>query len=326
MIHIKTDWDIPYYNMALESMLVNEDLEDDYFFFYVNAPSVIIGKNQNTLAEINPSFIKENNIHVARRLTGGGAVYHDKGNLNYSFIVRGSTESIDFRKYTQPVIDALTKLGIKCELSGRNDILIEGRKISGNAQLVKKDRVLHHGTLMVDVDINNMLEALNVSELKIESKAIKSVRSRVANISEYLNKDFTVTQLRDFLLEEFYASAKFETLTLDDEAIAKINESVETVFSTWEHNYARSPESNITKMRKFTAGIVEARFIITGGLFTHMKFFGDYFFTKETSEFEALLIGRKYKREDIENLLGTINISDYFLNLTGEEFISLLFD
>lgn len=326
MIYIKTDWDIPYYNMALENILLNEDLADDYFFFYINAPSVIIGKNQNSIAEINPSFIRENNIYVARRLTGGGAVYHDKGNLNYSFVVRGKSKSIDFHRHTKPIIDALAKLGLRCELNERNDIIARGKKISGNAQLIKKDRVLHHGTLMVDVDIDKMTKALNVNELKIKSKAISSIRSRVANISDYLSKDLTAEKLREHLLEEFYKDTKFKTITPSEKTLDRIDEAVKEVFSTWEHNYALSPEASVTKVRKFTSGVIEVRFTITGGLISYIKFFGDYFFTKETSEIEELLVGQRYKREVAKDILIRVDIEGYFQKLTKLEFISLLFD
>jgi lipoate-protein ligase A len=172
-------------NLAIEEYLIrNIALEDEILLFYINGPSIIIGRNQNTVEEINVDHVRANDIKVVRRLSGGGAVYHDLGNLNFSFIAPNSTDNFhNFRKFTQPVIDVLQAMGVPAELSGRNDIVVAGRKISGNAQYVSGPRMVSHGTLLWNTKLNVVAESLRVKQAKIESKGIKSVRSRVANIT-----------------------------------------------------------------------------------------------------------------------------------------------
>src|SRR5690606_24904403 len=188
----------PQINLAIEEYaLKNLDINETYLLFYINEPSIIIGKNQNTIEEINTEYVEKNNIKVVRRLSGGGAVYHDLGNLNFSFITKDDGESFhNFRKFTEPVIRALKKLGVNAELSGRNDIVVEGRKISGNAQFATRGRMFSHGTLMLNSEIDNVVSALRVKKEKIESKGIKSIRSRVANISEFLDQEITMEQFK----------------------------------------------------------------------------------------------------------------------------------
>src|SRR5699024_3265711 len=160
--------------------------------FYVNEPSIIVGKNQNSVEEINTDYVDENNIKVVRRLSGGGAVYHDLGNLNFSFITKDDGDSFhDFQKFTQHVVEALNTIGEPAEVIGRNDLQSEGRKFSGNAQFSTKGRMFSHGTLMLDSELEHIVSALNVKKEKIESKGIKSIRSRVTNISEYLDEPIT---------------------------------------------------------------------------------------------------------------------------------------
>jgi lipoate-protein ligase A len=175
----------PYYNLALEEYLLKEtDPGDDLFMLWQNRPAIIVGRNQNTWDEINLDFVRKNNIAVVRRMTGGGAVYHDLGNLNFTFIARDRKESsaiLDFARFARPVVDALRELGVPAEFSGRNDIVVDGAKVSGNAQYRYKDLVLHHGTLLFDSRIEDMVQALNVSKDKIASKGVASVRSRVAS-------------------------------------------------------------------------------------------------------------------------------------------------
>lgn len=193
----------PRINLAIEEYCVkNLDINETYLLFYINEPSIIIGKNQNTVEEINADYVKEKGIHVVRRLSGGGAVYHDLGNLNFSFITKDDGDSFsNFKKFTEPVTKALGKLGVNAELSGRNDILAEGRKISGNAQFSTKGRMFSHGTLLFDSEIDHVVSALKVKMDKIQSKGIKSIRSRVANITEFLNEEMTTEEFRQLLLE-----------------------------------------------------------------------------------------------------------------------------
>src|SRR5690625_1036435 len=192
----------PYINLAIEEyVLKNFGEKYTYLLFYVNEPSIIVGKNQNSVEEINTDYVDENNIKVVRRLSGGGAVYHDLGNLNFSFITKDDGDSFhNFAKFTEPVVQALNKIGVPAELVGRNDLQIEGRKFSGNAQFSTKGRMFSHGTLMLDSEIEHIVSALNVKKEKIESKGIKSIRSRVANISEYLDTPLSMEEFKTLIL------------------------------------------------------------------------------------------------------------------------------
>ena len=197
----------PQINLAIEEYILRKmDIEEDsYLLFYINEPSIIIGKNQNTVEEIDTEFVENNGIKVVRRLSGGGAVYHDLGNLNYSFITKDDGESFrNFKKFTEPVVKALQKIGVNAELIGRNDLLVDGRKISGNAQFATQGRMFSHGTLMFDTEIEKVVSALRVRKDKIESKGIKSIRSRVANIAEFLDDDMTIEDLRMEILKSIF--------------------------------------------------------------------------------------------------------------------------
>ena len=197
----------PRINLAIEEYaLKNLDINETYLLFYINEPSIIIGKNQNSVEEINTEYVESNGIHVVRRLSGGGAVYHDLGNLNYSFITKDDGDSFhNFRKFTEPVIAALKQMGVNAELSGRNDILAEGRKISGNAQFSTKGRMFTHGTLLFNSEMDHIVSALRVKKDKIESKGIKSVRSRVANISEFLTETVDIEEFRTSFVEIYFS-------------------------------------------------------------------------------------------------------------------------
>ena len=196
----------PRINLAIEEYaLKNLDINESYLLFYINKPSIIIGKNQNTIEEVNQDYVEQNDITVVRRLSGGGAVYHDLGNLNFSFITKDDGDSFhNFKKFTEPVVKALGKLGIQAELSGRNDIMAEGRKISGNAMFATRGRMFSHGTLLFNSEMDHIVSALKVKKEKIESKGIKSVRSRVGNIADFLKEPMTIEEFRGFILTNIF--------------------------------------------------------------------------------------------------------------------------
>ncbi|MCQ4795062.1 lipoate--protein ligase [Anaerofustis stercorihominis] len=330
MKYIKTRWNIPYYNMAFENYVMNnDDFKDDYVFFYIHSPSIIVGKHQNTIEEINSKYVKENDIIVARRNTGGGAVYHDEGNLNFSFITtkKEDENEIDFKKYTLPIINALKKLGVDAYLSGRNDILVDGKKISGNAQGLNKNKVLHHGTLMFNVDVESLVNSLNVSQMKIESKAIKSVKSRVLNIKDVLDIKMDIYQFKDFILDEIFSEMDMEEYRLTDKDYENIEKLVKDKYGTWEFNYGYSPKFSIKNKKKFeSSGLIEVMLDVKSGIIEDIKISGDYFSVKETDELEDMIKGFNYREDDIKSLLETIKLDDYITNIKNEEFISLLFD
>jgi len=323
--YIETKWDIPYYNFALEDYLLNEAKEDDYVFFYIHKPSIIVGKYQNTIEEINKDFIEENDISVARRLSGGGAVYHDHGNLNFSFVHKADKRDVNnFKKFTKPVIDALIELGLDAHLSGRNDILIDDKKISGNAQYYTNGRLLHHGTLLYDSQMSNLVKSLKVRDLKIKSKGIKSVKSRVANISDFLNNQLPIEDFKEYLLKSFYQSRDIEKYELDDKAMNYIDKKVKEKYSTWEWNFGKSPDFEIQKIHKFPFGILDTRLDVRDGVISHCKIYGDYFSKKDIVHLENSLIGLKYDKSELSINKDIIKINDYFDNLKFNDYINYL--
>lgn len=325
MKYIKTDWDIPYYNFALEEYLMTEAPLDSYIFFYIHKPSIIVGKHQNTIEEINEEFVKENGIVVARRLSGGGAVYHDGGNLNFSFVQKASKQDVNnFEKFTRPVIDALKELGVEAELSGRNDILVDGKKISGNAQYYTKGRILSHGTLLFDADMSNLSKALKVKDLKIKSKGIKSVRSRVANIKDYMKKDMSIFELKNYILDYISNNVNVEEYVLNESELEIIKEKAENKFGKWDWNWGKSPEYEVQKIDKFACGLIDVRLNIKNGKIKDCKIYGDFFTKRNIEELEEFLCDKTYEKNSIKIALKDIDLSDYFHGLDAEEFLNLL--
>ncbi|MFY3790149.1 lipoate--protein ligase [Ureibacillus sp. MALMAid1270] len=319
----------PRVNLAIEEYILrNLDVEkDSYLLFYINQPSIIIGKNQNTIEEINTDYVEENGIIVVRRLSGGGAVYHDLGNLNFSFITKDDGDSFNnYKKFTQPVVDALANLGVQAELSGRNDILAEGRKVSGNAQYSTKGRMFSHGTLMFDLNIDDVVNALKVKQDKIESKGIKSVRSRVTNIKPFLKEDITIEQFKLEILKSIFGGEdQIQYYELTDEDWEKIHEISRTRYQTWEWNYGKSPRFNIQKTERFPSGGIDLRLEVSKGIIEEIKIYGDFFGVGEVAEIEELLTGVQYSREAISEKLEDIDIDHYFGGISKEDFLKLIY-
>lgn len=326
MKFIETNWDIPYYNMAFEEYVINNLPEDDYVFFYIHKPSIIVGKHQNTIEEVNKAYVDEQNIYVARRLSGGGAVYHDAGNLNFSFVVRADAKDVNnFKKFTLPVINALNKMGIESELTGRNDITIDGKKFSGNAQYFRKKKLLHHGTLLFNSQMSNLSNALQVKELKIKSKGIKSVRSRVTNIIDYLeNKQLSIQDFKEYLLQSMSEENDIEKYILNEKDIQAVNELVNNKFGTWQWNWGESPAFELQKMDKFNCGIIDIRLNIKNGIIEDIKIFGDFFVRKDIEYLEDILKGCKYQENEISDRLSGIDLEDFFCGMTCPQLIELL--
>lgn len=318
----------PFFNLALEEYVIKYlDPSEDYIILWQNCPSVIIGRNQNTVEEINQQYVKENNINVVRRLSGGGAVYHDLGNLNFTFITnKDEGQGPDFRKFTLPVIKALAKLGVKAELSGRNDLVIDGKKFSGNAQYFYQNRVLHHGTILYDSDLDVVQKVLNVKAEKIASKGIKSVRSRVTNIKEYLATDLSVLEFKELLLKTLLEEEdEQEELILTDQDRVKIEEIMQKRYATWEWNYGQSPPFNFKKSQRFSGGNIEVRLDIRKGIIESCKIYGDFFGTKEVQDFEKLFLGVPYREEDINKIIDDAPTQQFFSNITKEELKACFF-
>ncbi|AEO99613.1 MAG: lipoate--protein ligase [Heyndrickxia faecalis] len=317
----------PRINLAIEEYaLKNLDINETYLLFYINQPSIIIGRNQNTIEEINTDYVDKNGVIVVRRLSGGGAVYHDLGNINFSFITKDDGESFsNFRKFTDPVVQALRKLGVNAELSGRNDIQVGDRKISGNAQFSTNGRMFSHGTLMLNSELDKVAQALKVKKEKIESKGIKSVRSRVANISEFLDHPISMSAFRQLLLESIFGGKEIPEYQLTEKDWEKIRQISKERYQTWEWNYGKSPKFNLRHSRRFPVGTVDVRLEVNKGIIENCKIYGDFFGIGEVKDIEEKLAGCRYERAGIEKALEGIDIRHYFGNITKEDFISLIY-
>ncbi|MDA9472172.1 lipoate--protein ligase [Enterococcus sp. 5H] len=334
MIFVPNENNDPRINLAIETYLLKEKpLDEPILLFYINEPSIIIGRNQNTIEEINKEYVDNNGIHVVRRLSGGGAVYHDHGNLNFSFIMPDDGNSFrDFAKVTQPIIQALHELGVSgAELKGRNDLVINDMKFSGNAMYATAGRMFAHGTLMFDSDIDEVVNALKVRKDKIESKGIKSVRSRVTNIKPFLPADkqsMTTEEFReDILLKIFGVDSidQVKTYELTDEDWEKINKISDEYYRNWDWNYGKSPAFNLERRHRFPIGSIEAQMNVEDGEIKEIKIFGDFFGLGEIKDVEEILIGTKYEKAAIEAAVDKIDVKKYFGNIEKEDLVGLLY-
>lgn len=299
--------------------------DDDYFILWQNDNTIVVGKHQNTIEEINKEFVEKNKINVVRRITGGGAVYHDLGNINYSIITSAGGEELDFRLLTKPIIEALSKIGISAEFNSRNDITIDGKKFSGNAQFISNGRLLHHGTILFNSDLGKIQEALNVRELKIESKGIKSVKSRVTNIKPYMEDESIDTiKFKEILTELIFENNKPEIYELNDVRQSEVLELMSKKYETWEWNYGQSPEYDIEKEKKFDFALVSLKLKVTDGKIMSLKIYGDFFGNFEIAELENALTGVLIKKEDIEKAISKINIKKYINGMENKDFLNLV--
>ncbi|WP_438347361.1 lipoate--protein ligase [Paenibacillus sp. FA6] len=319
----------PAINLAIEEYALKHlSMDESYLLFYINQPSIIIGKHQNTIEEINQEYCKENNVQIVRRLSGGGAVYHDLGNLNFSFITKDDGRSFhNFLKFTQPVIDALQKMGINAELTGRNDIQVGEQKISGNAQFSSRGRMFSHGTLMFNLNLDNVQASLNVNPEKFKSKSTKSVRSRVANISDLMENTMTIEEFRAELLRSIFGmdAQDVPQYHLKEEDWEQINRISKEHYQNWDWNYGISPESNVKHSKKFPVGIIDLRMDINEGRIRDIKIYGDFFGVGDVTDIEDILRGKRYDEAEVREALSDLHINHYFGNLEMDDFVGLVF-
>ena len=334
MLFVPNENNDPRINLAIEIFLLQEmKVDEPILLFYINEPSIIIGRNQNTIEEINKDYVDAHGIHVVRRFSGGGAVYHDFGNLNFSFIMPDDGNSFrDFEKLTKPIVQALHEMGVEgAQLKGRNDLVIDDMKFSGNAMYATNGRMFAHGTIMFDSDINEVVNALKVRKDKIESKGIKSIRSRVTNIKPFLPKDkqdMTTEAFREEILLKIFgvdSVDQVKTYTLTEEDWVKINEISDKYYRNLDWNYGKSPAFDIERRKRFPIGSIEVRFNVQEGKITEAKIYGDFFGLGDIADVEQAFIGTRYDKSALKDVIDQIDVKKYFGNITPEDLLELVY-
>ena len=326
MLYIENRSTDAAFNLALEQYLFDTlSVENDIFMFWRNSDAVIVGLHQNTAEEINGPFIRRNNIPVIRRLSGGGAVFHDLGNLNFTIIRKASDNELDFRVSCQPILNALKSLGIKAVADGRNDITVNGGKISGNARYFREGRLMHHGTILFDTNFEKMTEALRIPEDKFVSKGIKSARARVTNLRDHLSKDISMSDFISFMREQIIRNTTVYTLSRRDyDAVDVLRKQR---YDTWDWNYGQSPDYGVEKRRRIPGfGAITVKMRVDGGIIADFAASGDYFGNRQSSELGAALKNTKLEERALYDRLLEIPLEEYFEGLSRHEFAMLLLE
>lgn len=318
-IYLQTGSTDPAYNLAFEEYVLANRTTGNILILWQNANAVIIGRNQNTLQEIDSSFVAANDIRVIRRNTGGGAVYHDLGNLNYSFI---TDDTADRKGFAEPVVKALQGLGLDACASGRNDILVNGLKVSGTAQQISKGRILHHGTLLFDSDSSMIAGALTPDPTKFQSKSVKSVRSRVGNIRAQLSRDMDLQAFWRFL-EESLADALTHT-SLTDAELAAVEQLKAEKYDTWEWNYGKSPAYALHSKKRFPGGSLEVHLSVAAGKIAGIKLYGDFLAIRPVAILEEGLVGCICRADALQAALNQLPVSDCLGGIIADELIELI--
>lgn len=321
--HHSTD---PYFNIATDEYIFKH-IQEDCFMLWRNDNAIIVGKHQNTLAEINHEYVKEKNIKVVRRLSGGGAVYHDLGNLNFSFTRTGDNyEMIDFERYTLPIIEVLKTLGVNAKFEGRNDLTIDGKKFSGNAEHVFKNKVLHHGTLLFSSEMKDISGALKINPLKYKDRGVKSVPNRVTNISDHLKEKISLDEFTDKVMDHITISFKDARLyEFTDEDLAAIQKIRDEKYATWEWNYGYSPEYEFRQGARTPGGTVEMNMNVSNGIIKDVRITGDFFHIKDIAPIEKALENTKHEEKEIRAKLAQFDLSEYFNKVTEDDLVAIMF-
>jgi lipoate---protein ligase len=316
----------PYFNIAAEEYLL-KNMEKDCFMLWQNEPCIVVGKHQNTLAEINHRFVRENKIPVIRRISGGGTVFHDAGNLNFTFISEGAPEKlVNYRKFVDPVVAVLNDLGIPAQFSGKSDIRVNGLKISGNSEHVFKNKVLHHGTLLFSSELSRLELALKIPDTIFYDKGVKSARTAVGNIVDFLESKISIREFKELVLQRLIKTmtdVEFYDLSAQDNAA--IQKQADEKYKSWEWNYGYSPDYQLRN--SVMAGKEKWTIVlrVQKGLITELEIFNNDSRCIENQLFEELLIGKKYKFAELNGFINENQSKLVLMGLTSELVLNLLF-
>ena len=320
MLYLETGSLDPAFNLAFEEYVLRNRGEGDWFLLWQNAPSVIIGQNQNPYEEVNCPLAAEKGIPIVRRSSGGGAVYHDLGNLNYSFITdAGDVGQMTLEFFGRRLIAALAAMGVEAELSGRNDILAAGRKVSGTAQRLQGKRILHHGTLLFETDGALMAQLLTPDAAKYSSKSSKSVRSRVGQLRDFLPVGMTLPAFWVGLKRVLTGDAPPETLSPAE--LAEVSALAREKYGCWDWNFGRAPSFEFRSRRRFPGGLLDVQLSTERGCIRDIRFYGDFLSSRSLDEVEAALKGCPYRRDAMEAVLQRFSLPEFFGSITRTELL-----
>lgn len=315
------------FNLALEEYLFTHlPKHESALMLWQNRRAVIVGKYQNTEEEVNRDYLLQHQIQVTRRLSGGGAVYHDLGNINYTFITEsGSVPYEEMSHFCIPLLRALERVGVKAELNGRNDVTVHGRKISGCAQYSQKGRIMHHGTILYNSDLEMMEKALHSSPIKLASKGVQSVRSRVCNISEQMAHPLSIEEFWPVLRDTMTEGQTVETWTLHKADFDAVERLRQERYASWAWNWGRSPASTLKKERRVEGcGLVQALLELDQGRIRSCQFKGDFFGAGPSQELLEALQDCPLEREALEKVLAPVDVGACIHHLRREDLIDLL--
>ncbi len=313
------------FNIALEEHIL-ENFKEDCFLLYINDPCIIVGRFQNTLAEINYQWVQEHEVPVVRRMTGGGTVFHDRGNLNFSFLMQKGEDCGGFAKYTAPILDVLNDLGVPARLEGRNDLTINGLKFSGNAKLVQNAKTLQHGTILFSSHVDSLAASLKVNPIKFQDKAVKSVSSRVTNVADHLPRSIS---LDDFIalvrkkIHSLYPGVRDYFLSIDDrEAVQSL---VNSKYDSWNWNFGKSPKYNLANTIRSAGGTIELYLDVSEGVISSLRIFGDFFAYRDMEELESAFSGTLHNRESVRETLLRADYRSYLGDVDLEALVEAMF-